>query len=74
MSLKVTLFDAIGRELLDENGPRVSWDTEPYHAGIEYRATDRLFVDHHPEYAPVPVPHKYYQVSYFEIYIQNTVS
>ncbi|XP_060804760.1 nuclear pore membrane glycoprotein 210 [Amyelois transitella] len=60
--LKVTLFDAVGRELLDETGPRVTWETEPYHVGIEYKSTDRLFVETHPEFDPVPVPYKYYQI------------
>lgn len=40
----------------------MSWDIEPYHPGIVYRATDRLFIESHPDYAPVPVPYKYYQV------------
>lgn len=62
--VKVTLMDAIGRELLDEHGPRVTWEVEPYHAGIEFKAADRLFVETDPEYAPVPVPHKYYQVQH----------
>ncbi|CAK1586816.1 unnamed protein product [Parnassius mnemosyne] len=62
VSLKVTLMDAIGRELLDEHGPRVSWESQPNHAGIEFKATDRLFVETDPEYAPVPVPLKYYQL------------
>ncbi|CAH2043416.1 unnamed protein product, partial [Iphiclides podalirius] len=60
--VKVTLMDAIGRELLDEHGPRVTWEVEPHHAGIEFKAVDRLFVETDPEYAPVPVPHKYYQL------------
>lgn len=59
----MTLLDAIGRELLDENGPKMSWDIEPYHPGLQFQATDRLFVETHPDYAPVPVPYKYYQVS-----------
>ncbi|KAF9424571.1 hypothetical protein HW555_000382 [Spodoptera exigua] len=62
LSVKVTLLDAIGRELLDENGPKMSWDIEPYHAGLQYQATDRLFVETHPDFVPVPVPYKYYQV------------
>ncbi|XP_053610955.1 nuclear pore membrane glycoprotein 210 [Plodia interpunctella] len=62
VTLKVTLFDAVGRELLDETGPRVSWETEPYHVGIEYKSHDRLFVETHPDFIPVPVPYKYYQV------------
>ncbi|XP_061719116.1 nuclear pore membrane glycoprotein 210 [Cydia pomonella] len=62
VTVKVTLLDALGRELLDELGPRVSWETEPNHPGIEFRAVDRLFIEHHPEYVPVPVPHKYYQL------------
>ncbi|KAL4708976.1 hypothetical protein ACJJTC_005837 [Scirpophaga incertulas] len=60
--VKVTLLDAIGRELLDERGPKASWGLEPHHPAIEYTATDRLYVEMHPEYAPVPVPYKYYQV------------
>ncbi|XP_026495641.2 nuclear pore membrane glycoprotein 210 [Vanessa tameamea] len=60
--VKVTLFDAIGRELLDEQGPSVSWEVQPNHVGIEYRSNDRLFVETNPEFAPVPVPHKYYQL------------
>ncbi|KAH9633884.1 hypothetical protein HF086_002915 [Spodoptera exigua] len=59
---ELTLLDAIGRELLDENGPKMSWDIEPYHAGLQYQATDRLFVETHPDFVPVPVPYKYYQV------------
>ncbi|XP_028041164.1 uncharacterized protein LOC114251176 [Bombyx mandarina] len=62
LSIRVTLLDAIGRELLDERGPRVTWEIEPHHSGIQYRATDRLFIETHPEYAPVPVPYKYYQL------------
>ncbi|CAG5033254.1 unnamed protein product [Parnassius apollo] len=62
VSVKVTLMDAIGRELLDEHGPRVAWESQPNHAGIEFKATDRLFVETDPEYAPVPVPLKYYQL------------
>ncbi|KAI8439283.1 hypothetical protein MSG28_013120 [Choristoneura fumiferana] len=62
VTVKVTLLDAIGRELLDERGPRVSWETDPKHPGIEFRAVDRLFIETHPEYAPVPVPYKYYQL------------
>ncbi|XP_045521900.1 nuclear pore membrane glycoprotein 210 [Pieris brassicae] len=62
VTVKVTLFDAVGRELLDENGPRVSWETQPNHIGIEYKATDRLFVEFDTEYDPVPVPLNYYQV------------
>jgi hypothetical protein len=61
--VKVTLMDAIGRELLDERGPKASWDIEPYHPAIEYKSNDRLFVETHPDYAPVPVPFKFYQVS-----------
>lgn len=61
--VKVTLMDASGRELLDENGPKMSWDIEPGHPGLHYKAVDRIFVEHHPEYLPVPVPYKYYQVS-----------
>ncbi|CAB3246872.1 unnamed protein product [Arctia plantaginis] len=60
--VKVTLMDATGRELLDENGPKMAWDIEPSHPGLHYKAVDRLFVEHHPEYLPVPVPYKYYQV------------
>lgn len=63
MTLKVTLLDAIGRELLDEEGPSVLWELQPNHVGIEFKSTDRLFVETNPEYAPVPVPNKYYQVS-----------
>ncbi|CAK1555867.1 unnamed protein product [Leptosia nina] len=62
VSVKVTLLDAIGRELLDENGPRVSWETQPNHIGIEYEAADRLFVETDPEYEPVQVPVKFYQL------------
>ncbi|XP_068617712.1 nuclear pore membrane glycoprotein 210 [Battus philenor] len=62
VAIKVTLMDAIGRELLDEHGPRMSWEVQPNRAGIEFTATDRLFVETDPEYAPVPVPHKYYQM------------
>ncbi|KAJ0174740.1 hypothetical protein K1T71_009848 [Dendrolimus kikuchii] len=62
ISIKVTLLDAVGRELLDERGPKVMWDIEPKHLGIEYRSTDRLFIETHPEYAPVPVPLRYYQL------------
>ncbi|XP_037293056.1 uncharacterized protein LOC115446691 isoform X2 [Manduca sexta] len=62
VSVKVMLFDAIGRELLDERGPRVSWDIDPNHIGIEYRSTDRLFVQTHPDFEPVPVPQKFYQL------------
>ncbi|XP_050347880.1 nuclear pore membrane glycoprotein 210 [Nymphalis io] len=62
VTVKVTLFDAIGRELLDEQGPSVSWEVQPNHVGIEYRSNDRLFVETNPEFAPVPVPHKYYQL------------
>ncbi|KAM3965882.1 nucleoporin 210 [Aphomia sociella] len=61
VTLRVTLQDSIGRELLDEQGPRVSWESEPRHAGIQYKS-DRLLVETHPEYAPVPVPYKYYQL------------
>lgn len=68
--MKVTLMDAIGRELLDENGPKMSWDIEPHHPGLQYKATDRLFVEHHPEYIPVPVPYKYYQVGSEEFYFK----
>lgn len=60
--VKVTLMDAVGRELLDENGPRMSWNIEPNHPGLEFKATDRLFVEYNPEYDPVPVPYKYFQV------------
>ncbi|KPJ15624.1 Nuclear pore membrane glycoprotein 210 [Papilio machaon] len=62
VTVKVTLMDAIGRELLDENGPRVSWELQPNRVGIEFTAADRLFVETDPEYAPVPVPLKYYQL------------
>ncbi|XP_013180062.1 PREDICTED: uncharacterized protein LOC106126767 [Papilio xuthus] len=62
VTVKVTLMDAIGRELLDESGPRVSWELQPKRAGIEFTAADRLFVETDPEYAPVPVPLKYYQL------------
>ncbi|XP_023937220.1 nuclear pore membrane glycoprotein 210 [Bicyclus anynana] len=62
VSVKVTLLDAIGRELLDEVGPSVSWEVQPYHLGIEYQSTDRLFVETKAEFADVPVPHKYYQL------------
>ncbi|KAJ8714954.1 hypothetical protein PYW08_004935 [Mythimna loreyi] len=62
LAVKVTLLDAIGRELLDENGPKMSWEIEPHHPGIQYKATNRLFVEPHPEYVPVPVPNKFYQV------------
>lgn len=62
---QVTLLDAIGRELLDEKGPKVKWDVNPHNRGIECRAVDRLFIETHPEYAPVPVPYKYYQVILF---------
>lgn len=62
MSVRVVLLDAIGRELLDERGPRATWEFEPHHPGIEYKSTDRLLVETHPEYVPVPVPYKYYQV------------
>ncbi|XP_047032094.1 nuclear pore membrane glycoprotein 210 [Helicoverpa zea] len=62
LAVKVTLLDSIGRELLDENGPKMSWEVEPHHPGLQYKADDRLFVETHPEYAPVPVPFKYFQV------------
>lgn len=62
VAIKVTLLDAIGRELLDERGPKMAWDVVPRHAGIEYRTTDRLFIETNPEYAPVPVPSRYYQL------------
>ncbi|XP_045774932.1 nuclear pore membrane glycoprotein 210 isoform X2 [Maniola jurtina] len=62
VSVKVSLLDAIGRELLDEEGPSVSWEVQPYHVGIEYRSTDRLFVETNPEFAKVPVPDKYFQL------------
>ncbi|XP_075980282.1 nucleoporin 210 [Anticarsia gemmatalis] len=62
VTVKVTLMDAIGRELLDEQGPKMSWDIEPNHPGLEYKATSRLFVEHHPDYTPVPVPYRYYQI------------
>ena len=65
--MRVTLLDAIGRELLDENGPKMSWEIEPHHPGLEYKATNRLFVEIHPEYVPVPVPFKYHQVSTISI-------
>ncbi|XP_048479834.1 nuclear pore membrane glycoprotein 210 [Plutella xylostella] len=61
--LKVSLFDAVGRELLDERGPKVSWELSPTHVAIEYRAVDRLLIETHPEYAPVPVPLSYYQIA-----------
>lgn len=64
VAIKVTLLDALGRELLDENGPKVSWEIEPHHPGIHFKSNDRLFVEHHPDYLPVPVPYKFYQVSY----------
>ncbi|XP_059057889.1 uncharacterized protein LOC131851404 [Achroia grisella] len=57
----VTLLDAIGRELLDEVGPLVEWENEPRHVGLQYGG-DRLLVETLPEYAPVPVPNKYYQI------------
>ncbi|XP_072944602.1 nuclear pore membrane glycoprotein 210 [Epargyreus clarus] len=60
--VKVSLFDAVGRELLDERGPQVAWEVSPGHVGIEFRATDRLFVEMDQEYTPVPVPQKYYQL------------
>lgn len=63
VKVKVTLLDIIGRELLDERGPKVKWDVSPYNKGIEYRSPDRLFIEIHLDYAPVPVPFKYYQVS-----------
>uniref|UniRef100_A0A2A4JEH8 Nuclear pore membrane glycoprotein 210 n=1 Tax=Heliothis virescens TaxID=7102 RepID=A0A2A4JEH8_HELVI len=62
LAVKVTLLDSIGRELLDENGPKMTWEVEPHHPGLQYKADDRLFVETHPEYAPVPVPFKYFQV------------
>ncbi|XP_013140748.1 PREDICTED: uncharacterized protein LOC106105069 [Papilio polytes] len=62
VTLKVILMDAIGRELLDESGPRVSWELQPNRAGIGFTASDRLFVETDPEYAPVPVPLNYYQL------------
>ncbi|KAL0821632.1 hypothetical protein ABMA28_005074 [Loxostege sticticalis] len=62
VSVRVVLLDAIGRELLDERGPRATWEFEPHHPGIEYKSTDRLLVETHPEYVPVPVPYKYYQL------------
>ncbi|XP_045451641.1 nuclear pore membrane glycoprotein 210 [Melitaea cinxia] len=62
VQVKVTLLDAIGREILDEQGPSVSWDIQPNHVGVEYRSSDRLFVETNPEFAPVPVPQKYYQL------------
>ncbi|RVE45434.1 hypothetical protein evm_009869 [Chilo suppressalis] len=62
VSVKVTLLDAIGRELLDERGPKTSWEIEPHNRAIEFKATDRLFIETHPDYAPVPVPYKYYQL------------
>lgn len=62
VKLKVTLLDAIGRELLDERGPKVKWEVNPGHKGIEFRAVDRLMIETHPEYIPVPVPHRYYQI------------
>ncbi|XP_045500489.1 uncharacterized protein LOC123697957 [Colias croceus] len=62
VSVKVMLFDAIGRELLDEQGPRMSWEVQPNHIGIEYKARDRMFVETNPDYAPVPVPMKYFQL------------
>ncbi|CAH0720394.1 unnamed protein product, partial [Brenthis ino] len=62
VTVKVTLLDAIGRELLDEEGPSVFWELQPHHVGIEFKSTDRLFVETNPEYAPVPVPNKYYQL------------
>lgn len=65
MTVKVTLLDAIGREILDEQGPSVSWDIQPYHVGVEYRSSGRLFVETNPEFAPVPVPQKYYHVCFF---------
>ncbi|CAG9788624.1 unnamed protein product [Diatraea saccharalis] len=61
VTVKVTLLDAIGRELLDERGPKASWEIEPHHPAIEFKATNRLFIETHPEYEPVPVPYKYYQ-------------
>ncbi|XP_063829212.1 nuclear pore membrane glycoprotein 210 [Ostrinia nubilalis] len=61
VTVRVVLLDAIGRELLDERGPKATWDLEPHHPGIEYKSTDRLLVETHPDYAPVPVPYKYYQ-------------
>ncbi|CAH2092768.1 unnamed protein product [Euphydryas editha] len=60
--VKVTLLDAIGREILDEQGPSVSWDVQPNHVGLEYRSSGRLFVETNPEFAPVPVPQIYYQL------------
>ncbi|XP_041982111.1 nuclear pore membrane glycoprotein 210 [Aricia agestis] len=60
--VRVTLFDGIGRELLDEYGPSVSWETTPAHAAITYKSADRLFVETNPEYYPVPVPLSYYQL------------
>lgn len=62
VTVQVTLLDAVGRELLDESGPGVSWETQPNHIGIEYKATDRLFVETDPEYEPETVPVKYFQV------------
>lgn len=74
VTLKVTLLDAIGRELLDERGPRASWELEPHHPAIEFRTLDRLFVETHPEYAPVPVPYKYYQVIiFFSFLVRNSL-
>nr|XP_032519156.1 uncharacterized protein LOC116771416 [Danaus plexippus plexippus] len=60
--IKVTLFDTIGRQLLDEDGPIMQWDVQPYHIGIGVKTTDRLFVETNSKYAPVPVPDKYYQL------------
>lgn len=76
MSVKVTLLDAIGREILDEQGPSVSWDLQPNHVGVEYRSSGRLFVETNPEFAPVPVPQKYYQVCFITLlfYTQPTVN
>ncbi|GBP92984.1 Nuclear pore membrane glycoprotein 210 [Eumeta japonica] len=62
VKIKVILFDSIGRELLDERGPRVAWETSPSNPGLEYKYPDRLFVESHPDFEPVPVPYKYYQV------------
>lgn len=60
--VQVTLLDSIGRELLDERGPKVKWEVSPSNKDIEYRALDRLFIETHPDFEPVPVPYKYYQV------------
>ncbi|XP_050665681.1 nuclear pore membrane glycoprotein 210 [Leptidea sinapis] len=62
VSLKVTLLDSASRELLDEQGPQMSWEVQPNHIGIEFKSADRLFVETNPEYDPVPVPMSYYQV------------